>query len=595
MSETKLELDLDPKKVIAALNEIASQSKEMASKIEESLGKEAVKNFKKLETQSQETSDKISSVFRNLGNRLKEDMKNFLGLNALMEGMNIAKDMKQGVEQIFDMEKAFDRLNTRLGLSVDKMNEFKKMSIMKVAGTGQEMKNIMPGMERVAAKGNVKDAGQLADIAEMLGQSKAVNEKENVEGLADSVVEILQRQGQKVTAKSFKETLDALEGGRVKGALGSAGEMADAVKEMASFAKKSGMSTRDLSGLTSVASKGGEGSLNVMKQIMEKGSTKAGQEQLNGILGVSLFKNGKLDPSQLGQINTGRFGQMSESVMGEATGLSGASGADLTRMVESFKNNMGDFSAVAQGANETADQFGVAADNFSTKFDTFKEKLKGTVMIVGDDLSKAVNEFMKGNFKGGLGSLSQAGGAMMDNKGALAGGLGLASLAALMTSGGLGQIMKNVPGGGMMKGAVGGAMAKAAGATPVYVVNASEIGGGSGAAGGALGALGKAGAVAGAAGIGVAIGEALNNWEPSRKVLDAAGDKAFDIFGPDQQKAMSEAQANQNAKMSQSFNERNGTSLTPEQFAKAVETGMLKSYMKRPVQLTNPSTVKGTR
>lgn len=593
MSDTKLELDLDPKKVIAALNEIAAQSKELSAKIEEAIGKEAVKNFKKLEDQSQESSDKISTIFRNLGNRLKEDMKSFLGLSALTEGMNMAKNMKQGAEQVFEMEKAFDRLNTRLGLSVDKMNEFKKMVAMKVAGTGQSLDSVLPGMEKVSAKGGVKNSGELANIAEMLGQSKAVNKNENVEGLADTVVEILQRQGEKVTDKSFKRTLDALEGGRIKGAMGSAGEVGDAVKEMAATAKKSGMGTRDLAGLAAVASKGGEGSLNVLKQIMAKGATAGGQEQLNSTLGVQLFKNGKMDPSALGKINTGRFGQYSEQAMEGATGLHGASGADLTRFASSFKDNMGDFDAVSKGANETADQFGVAADNFSSKFDQFKEKLKGTIMVIGDDLSKSINSFLKGDFKGGIQSIAQAGGALMENKGAVAGGLGMTAVAALLAGGGLSSIMSKIPGGGMIKGAIGGEVAKMAGATPVYVVNASDIGGGGAMGGGAMGMMGKAGGIMAAAGVGVAIGEVLNNWEPSKKVLDAAGDKAFDMFGPDQKQVAAKASMDQNAKLSQGFNERNGTNLTPEQFAKAVETGMLKSYMKRPVQMTNPSATKG--
>jgi hypothetical protein len=178
------------------------------------------------------------------------------------------------------------------------MNEFKKMVAMKVAGTGQSLESVMPGMEKAAAKGGVKDAGQLSDIAQILGQAKAVNKNENSEGLADTVVEILQRQGQKVTSESFKKTLDALEGGRVNGGMGTAGEVGDAVKEMAQYAKGSKTGTRELAGLAGVASKGGEGSLNIMKQLMEKGSTKAGQEQLNGVLGVNLFKGGKLDASQ---------------------------------------------------------------------------------------------------------------------------------------------------------------------------------------------------------------------------------------------------------------------------------------------------------
>lgn len=596
MSDTKLEMDLDPKKVIASMAELSKKAQELADKIEESLGKEAVKNFKKLEDQSEQSSDKISTIFRNLGNRLKEDMKSFLGVSALAEGLNIAKDLKSGAQQVFEMEKAFDRLNTRLGLSVDKMNDFKKLVAMRVAGTGQKLEDVLPGMEKASSKGGVKDTAQLANIAETLGQAKGINKNENTETLSDTVIEILQRQGQKVTSESFKKTLDALEGGRVKGAFGSASEVGDVVKDMAAVAKKSGMGTRELAGLAAVASKGGEGSVNILKQLMQQGATVGGQERLNSTLGVQLFKNGKMDASQLGKIDTGRFGQFSEQAMEGATGLHGSSGADLTRLAASFKDNMDDFSKVASGANETADQFGIAADNFSTKFDQFKERLKATVMVVGDDLSKAVNEFMKGNTKGGMNSLGQAGGALWENKGAIAGGAGLMGLSALLMGGGASQLLGKIPGGGMLKGMAGGELAKAAGATPVYVVNASEIGGGGAMAGsGAMGMMGKVGGGFAALGAGIGVGELLNHWEPSKRLLDSVGDKAFDMFGPDKKDIMSSAEGSANAVGASRFNKENGTNLSAEAFAKAVETGTLRAMMKRPVQMTNPSNVKGVR
>jgi hypothetical protein len=169
MADTKLELDLDPKQVLDSMQVLTKATQELAEKVEIALGKEAVKNFKKLEDQAQESADKVSSTWRQLGNRLKEDMKNFLGLNALMEGMKMGNSMREGAVQVFAMEKAFDKLNTRLGLSVDKLNEFKKNVVGRIAGTGQSLEAVMPGMERVAERGGVKNPNQLADIAETLG------------------------------------------------------------------------------------------------------------------------------------------------------------------------------------------------------------------------------------------------------------------------------------------------------------------------------------------------------------------------------------------------------------------------------------------
>ena len=139
-------------------------------------------------------------------------------------------------------------------------------------------------------------------------------------------------------------------------------------------------------------------------------------------------------------------------------------------------------------------------------------------------------------------------------------------------------------------------LAKQAGIQPVYVTNAKDIGGG-GPMAGASGLAGKAGTALGAvaaAGIGYEIGQALMEVPAIKNATGSATDWLAEkaAGGPDDR-----AQAEQNARLTASFNERNGTQLTPEEFAKAVETGTLAAHKKsgQKVNYTIPSDVSGKR
>lgn len=626
-------LNLDPRAMLDALNEMSEHTKKLAKDIEDSLGKDAVNAVKGLEEEAEKGTSKISQYFGNLGKRVKEDLKTAFDATGILAGAKFAKELGAGVKSVFDMERAFDRLNTRLGMTGRYFQDFKKNVGSAVANTGQRLEDVLPGVESASSRGGIKNAGQLTQIAGALAQARATT-GEDTEGLSDTIIEILKTQGKKINAQSFKETLDALQGTRVAGAFKTAGEAGHAMEGLSPYAKQLGLGTRDLGGLAAVASQSGSSGQDILKQIMERGTTVGGQQQLNAVLGKDIFKNGKLDAKALGQVDTKRFGN--QQILSEASGLTGANGADLTRFVEAFKNGADGLKKVVSGADETATQFGTATDNLASGVDKFREKTIEAGREIGSSLSKAGNELLKGNWRGagnaGMSALQN----VNENKGTIAAALGTTALVGVLAGGGLKNLLGGA--GGLAGGVLKGEAAKSLGIQPVYVVNASEMGkesvlksamdaggksalekmtqmatGGGGfaagaaapAAGSAAGALGKFGgaagaaamaalpvAIAGAVGAGLGAGFVMladkmtgggysnKVGKPGEWLADMMAGTDDDIF----QKGADQVHAG------------GGSAMDPEAMAKAVEKGSVNAHNKTNAQkrtaYTNPSSVQ---
>lgn len=533
----QLKLNLDPTQILQSLNSVEEQIKTLSQVIEEQLGKNAPKSINKMEKAAEEGSSKIASYFKNLGTRIKEDLKTAFALTELQAGLKLAEHLGAGVKEVFNLERAFDKLNTRLQLTGKTFQDFKKTVGSVVATTGQKLEDVFPGIETAAAKGNVKSPEELAAIGKALGQVRAAT-GESTEALAGSVVEILKTQGKRVTAQTFQQTLDALQATRVTGAFKTAGEAGSAIQGVTKEVrpgelKAMGLGTRELGGLAAAVSKSGEAGTQILNAILERAQKAGGKAEINALLGP-IFKGEKLDVSALQGLNKQHLGKFGMEIAAESLG---SSQADLARFVDVMKTGMTDYKKVTSGSNETATQFKTATNNLASGIDQYKQTLVNTTRSIGDALSSAAHEFLGFKGKAGWSDIKTAGSAAWENKGALAGAAGITAATALLMGGGLGSLMKKMPGGkvlgGMAGGLAGGELAKAAGATPVYVVNAAEIRGGMGGgmAVGGIGAMGKLGAFGLAAGMGLMAGNALANTDIGNSIAENSGmNKFFDML-----------------------------------------------------------------
>jgi hypothetical protein len=515
VAETKINIALDPSSVVASIRAMGAESKALADQLEAALGKKAVEAVDKLEENAEKGSTRISNFFRTMGQRVREDLRTAFDASGVLAGAKFAKEIGEGVKSVFEMERAFDRLNTRLMLTGRAFLDFKRNVGNAAADTGQKLEDVLPGVETAAARGRVRDPLQLQNIARTLGQARATT-GEDVDPLAETVVDILRNQGQTVNDRNFRATIDALQAARVEGAFGSAAEAGAAVEAISPYAQRLNMDTRQMAGAAAMASRAGPGGQAILQQLIERAAQPGGQEQLNAVLGQQIFRNGRLDTGALGQIDVNRFGQYSQQAMAEATGLQGASGADLARFVESFRMGMVSIDRVTKGSNETANQFTVATDNFASKVDRFRQRTIEAARQIGSGLSDMTHALSEGDLgRAGRGAMA-AGQAAWDNSGTLAAAAGVTAVVGLLAGGGINRILSRLPGagtaGGLAAGVTVGQALRQAGVTPVYVVNAADIARGIGGlpgladtaasvatTGGIAGSIGTAGA-AGAAG-----------------------------------------------------------------------------------------------
>ena len=586
MAETTLDLDLDPKKVIASLSEVSKHAQELAKRIEDSLGKEVPKQIEKMEDATEKGTNRMSGFFRNLGTRVKDDLKAAFDATRILSGMKFTDELAEGVKQVFTMERAFDRLNVRLGLSIKNLGEFKSKVNQKVAATGADIGSVLPGVETFATKGQIKNPEQLANISEMLGKVN-VTTGEDTHALSEHIVEILKRQKLDLTDKNVKATLDALQASRING-FGSITEAASAMEQTSGFAVNDyfKMSGREMAGLTSTASQAGDNGNQILNHILQKAATGPGQmDALNAIFGKEVFKNGKFDAEAMGQVDVKKFGAHSQATLEAATG---AFGPDLNRFIEAFKKGSKSFKEVVNGANETATQYDKSSKNLATMIAQFKNQTKAAASDVGSGLSQSINSLLHGDLKGTGQGLLQAGGAVYENKGVLSGAVATTAAMSFLMGGGINSLLKKVPGGGILSKVAGAEVAEAVGVQKVYVVNAGEMGGGGGLGGASMapGMIGKLGAYGAALGVGYAIGDKVKDIPIVSRTLDK-------VFGDDGKQEVADAKRKMQSNSVKYYNEKHHTNFDYKQMEEAIHNGFKKAMPKTAPPSTNKSAVTG--
>ena len=586
MADTKVEIGLSPEEVIAALNQMGDEVKKFQAVIQDAIGKKSSQSINDLKDNAEKGTNQITKFFSNMGTRIREDLKTAFDVSSIMAGANFAKQIQEGVKSVLDMERAFDRLNVRMGLSARQMEEFKRSAGRATSEAGVKIQDVQPGLLSAASRGNVKDPQQMSMIAGVLAQARQINPELDTGTAMDDVAEILKRQHLEINGDNVRKTFDAINAATVSGGFKNSNDAAANLAQMSGSASMLGMDTRQMAGLASVASKSGDTGENILRQILTKGTGLDRGQAFNAQVGADVFKDGKLDAKALGSIDTSRFGNISPQVLEKITGVSGASGSDFKQFVETMRDSLGDFDKVVNGSNETADQFGVATNNFASKIDMFKARVTNAGAEIGNSLIEMASGVIhQDTTNKGAAHLA---GTLANSAGDLAMAGGLSVGAAMLTGGGI-------------RGLLGAKMADAQGIQKVYVTNAGEIkdGGAGGLASKALGWASKAkdwaamttlglgtGGVAGAAALSAAgvagagaIGYGVGKYfvNPLIGNNGQLGEMAADWWNNDQ---------------GQSSN-RGTPQLSAEQMANVMAAGYLKAMQQhegsRPKYVTNPS------
>ena len=622
-NDTKINVDLDPSHVLNSMKDMSTGAKKLSADIEDSLGKNAPKSVNTFKEAAENGANKIMSTMRNLGTRVKEDLKTAFDLGSVTAGLNALKEIGHGVKQVFLLEKAFDNLNIRLGFSAKKLTEFKKAIGEKVAATGQNIEDVFPAVQNIAAQTKIKSPEELAKVGELFAKVKATTGEETG-GLSKEVLNLLRNQGKETNFENIQKTLDTLQATKVIGGFGTAGEAGAAMNALAKIIspeqqKKMGITEKGTGGLVSMANKTGEGGQEVLQQIMHTATQAGGKDLLNSLFGTQLFKGEKFQAQNLSKINAKNLGQYSEQTLSTATGMGQA---DLARFIQGMKDNSVDLSKVANSANDVAKQFEMSSDNLATKVNVFKKTMEEVGVQIGDSISKVGNDVLKGDFSKAWEHTKDVGSTLLENKGAVAGAVGISAVTALLMGGGTRGLLGKLGGGamgavketqGLTKDLAIAQGLKAMGVTPVMVVNAQEIGIAAGeASGDAAGAgiltkivtggalvSGLSLAVAGAAGVG--LGVAAQEVMPSgmKDIIGKPGEWLGGYFNDEGDKAIANAPAPGTRKQKEAaqskMNETFDMDMLAGKIGDKVHDATVKAHQNinknKPVELINKSAV----
>lgn len=487
-------------KLISDLGEVSKMAEDISKEfqkgskvVSESLGDQAKKTEKNF--------DRLKKFTRNLFTDLKNDFKALASVQSLVAGMKMSEQFRGSLKQAVNLYDAIRKLGPTLNISGESAGKFASKVMKALGDVGIESDaavEALKGLAETPVRGEealmeyAKTAGQIGMITGERGQ-----EGEIAKGMAGVVTARGMDAGDVKNMRGVAESLAKIRVATGMGATQSLKAMETLFRQMpADFRKK--FTSRMMEGLAVAETVAGKGSTDFIQQYLGKGlwqragldARKYSKLFTEKGLNIEALKEFGKKAKELGSGDL-RLGMQAMGVVGDEA----AEGA--ARLVEALDR----VSATQDKLKNTTIDLNKLQEETMTTGEAFNSVLAKTKAVFSGVLQPAI-----GMLRGGMVKAQKTTG------GAIAASLGMASLAAILTGRGLGGIGRAMGGGGMIGGlARAGAAETLTGrqVQPVYVTNASEIGGGIGGGMGG-GMLGKVGMVGAAAAGGLMLGDYLN-------------------------------------------------------------------------------------
>lgn len=501
-------------KIIEELDRIRAQAEETGEAFKETgkgVGDELGKQTKRTET----FFGNLRGLSRRVADQLRGDFKSLVSINALQDSLKLSGQFKDNITETVKLADTIRKLGTTFGIAGKDFSRFQAdmtRGLGEIGLSSDVASRSLSGLSETNVRGTdnlleySKRSGMLASIGSEQGQEgkiaagmarviqargKSPNDRAEVEALAESVRRVFLQTGGAPSATLAN--MERLFTNMPK----------DMRKEISS------------SGLTNLAAASAVGGPNATKFIEEYlGKSPIARMAFDAQGGKGVFNDEGIDIEKFKSFASSIMGRVGGDprLAAQTLGLSDDAAEGFVRLAENLdrvKDAQERIAKTTGNLNEQYRQSMGLGEAFNASINRVKKvlatPLSAATQATTDLFSKA--------------SESDAG------AGAIVAGGGL--LAAVLAGGGLkgiGDAMRK--GGGGIKGAakgLAGTALKAEGAEqllgektiPVFVVNASDIGGGLGGAGaaaaggGALGMLGRAGLVGGAGLAGVGIGSVI--------------------------------------------------------------------------------------
>jgi len=505
-----------------ALGEVQKKAEELQTEFK-GIGKEADKAVTTAAKHTEKEISKMGGFLRRVAGQLKDDFKALFSIQSLAAGLKLSDQFRGSIKETVSLSDTIRRLGATFGIASKDFASFQSQMTKGFGDIGlssEDASRALEGLANTQVRGRenlieyAKAAGMLASVSGahgaeadiskgLAGVVKArggdVNDPSQMRAVAAELVKIQQATGMKTT-----DALASLE---------------SLLAAMPQDMRKS-VGIEGLTKLITAGAVGGPGSAKFLEELISKSPIARKALEAQGF-GKVMGKGG-LDVEAFRKSAGAILGRVGGDprMAAQTLGISEEAAEGFVRLYESL-----DKVAEAQKkVQESAGDLGKAYSQGRSLGDSFRASINRVKSMVSGPLSQATQ-----------GLTDVLGKASESDAGALLATTAAATAAAVLTGGGLRGAGKALGLGGMAKGAaIEGITGRQV--QPVYVVNASEIGGGAagllgGGKGGALASVGKyiphVAAAAGGAYLGKELseskaGKAMWAANPFTQLIDAA-------------------------------------------------------------------------
>lgn len=486
-------------KIVEELDKIDEKSRQVSSNL-----KDAGKNIgDTLTEQTKKTTtflEDLSGIGRRVADQLKGDFKALASLNAITGALKISEQFRGSIKETADLSDTIRKLGRTFGIASSDFTKFQTNVTKGLGDIGLSSEVASKTLEGLSGSGTqVRGQESLIGYSRAAGQIASVTRQQGQESnIARLIAQTIQARGGDVN--SMKEVASVAEDvRRVFNATGSgAQETLEKMKEIFSGMSKDfreKITSRGLANLAAAGTVAGPQSTKFIEEFLAKSPIQRKALEAQGFKGV--FTEQGIDVNKFkkaSQAILSRIG-LDPRLAAQTLGISDEAAEGFVRLAQSMDQ-----------VAKTQDQVNRSTGDLNSQYQES--------MGLGESFRANINQVKKAfaqplsSITGGLTNfLSKTSQSPLASAGVVGGG---GILAALLAGGGVRGIGGALGLGGIAKGAaVEGLTGRQV--TPVYVVNASEIGGGLGGAAGQLagsGLLGKAGGLLGKAGLVGAAGAA---------------------------------------------------------------------------------------
>lgn len=520
MSDVELSVRSQLRRIIEELDQIAGKASEVNLNLKE-VGANTEEGIRKPLKQTETFLNRLRGLSGRVASQMKDDFKALASVNALSASLKLSEQFRGSIKEAASLSDTVRKLGGVFGIT---RGEFTKLQTGMVRGMGDiglSSEAAARAIEGLAASGApVKGQEALVGYGRAAGQLASISKSEGSEGdIARLIAQVIQARGGNVNdTRAIGAISEDIR--RVFNATGAKPtETLNAMKGLFTSMSKDMRATvgsRGLASLAATASVAGPNSTKFLEEFLGKSPIARAALEAQGFKGI-VGKEG---------LDVEKFRAASKSVLArvggdprlaaQTLGLSEDAAEGFVRLSESLDRVKAAQDNVQKATGDLTGQY-QASMGFA---ESFRASINRVKSIFAEPLS--------GIMQGGSDLLSSASQSDLGAAGVVAGG---GALAALLAGGGLRGVGKAAL-GGVARGAAAEAMTGQK-TIPVYVVNASEIGGGgAGAAAAAAGRgklagfLGKAGMVGMAGVAGYEIGGLIS--EQIDKRTQGSTEEGFD-------------------------------------------------------------------